>query len=670
MKKILFGMLLMGIVLVLYVPQLSAKGWEYQQSNVHDNLTSISFVDSNVGWAVGENGVILSTTDGGENWEIMRPHILDIVPGSGTSCTRICNFYSVSFLDKNNGWAAGEMHLQRLRPEDIIPDPNSFGVILFTSDGGLTWECQYPCSVWDDIVSANRPYMKKINKLFFLNAQQGWAVGEGFNYLATGDGGRTWQEESIGFWAIPEIRHTLTSTQWVSSVQGWVCGYQYNMFSPEIRSGFIAGTKDGGKTWTIDPFYPPTFAPVGAQMDLEIQLSSAWSVGEEGYIFRRGTDGWEMQSYIWPLSLPLPDFNAVGFADDNHGWIIGSHKQGFDPGAADPLEIMTIFRTDNGGEDWRYFGWNDPGKLNGIDLIGFTDAWAAGDDGRIIHYRNNEPQICFENPDPQTVYAGDIVGLNVYVKDLDGNDDIKTVSVDARSIGAGIITLKPSWQIPGDRRCVLYVGEAEVSSQASYGMHQLPIKAIDNDGASDSAVMEIFVITSWVEIQSTWAIPNPAGPDDKILLAAKVEIIAPKVEGYDDNNLPYNRIEKVSVDITELLQVDCTPDMDCIMIVEMTDPDNDGVYTYVVAPFMALPGEYKLPITAVDTLGHVAKKYLSLKICDTATCRFDIIRDGDVDGADLAHFAGYYSMIDGGGVDLLKLFAQEFGSTDCRIMPM
>ncbi len=79
------------------------------------------------------------------------------------------------------------------------------------------------------------------------------------------------------------------------------------------------------------------------------------------------------------------------------------------------------------------------------------------------------------------------------------------------------------------------------------------------------------------EYLSTWAIPNPAGVNDKILLAAEVGLIAPKRDGHDVIDVPYNQIEKVTVDIPELLHVDCRPDMDCIMIVEMTDRDGDSV---------------------------------------------------------------------------------------------
>jgi photosystem II stability/assembly factor-like uncharacterized protein len=426
--------------------EILAKGWEYQRSGVHSNLTAVSFVDDNHGWAVGENGTVLATLDGGLNWKVLSPRILDEAPTDEFPYSRMCHFRSVCFIDKKNGWVAGEMELPSVQPEEIAPIPVQFGVIFRTRDGGQTWECQYPCKVWTDIQFDSRPYVQKLNDIYFLNERYGWAVGDGFYYLTTEDGGDTWKEMPIGFWAIPETRHTLTATQWLSPQMGWVAGYQYDMFAPERRGGFIAHTEDGGETWEMDPFYPPTFAPVPALMDLEIiPLSSnselsmplGWSVGEQGAIFRSGLEGWELQVFPWPVCvtwpcISKPDFNAVEFVDDQHGWIVGSREQPFGYDSPDEEDLMTLFHTADGGDNWKHLEWNDPGKLNDIDLADGTNAWAVGDQGVILHYENHAPEICRAWAEPHTVYAGESAELYVSVKDLDGPSDIQEVVVDAQ----------------------------------------------------------------------------------------------------------------------------------------------------------------------------------------------------------------------------------------------
>jgi len=77
----------------------------------HDeDLFSVQFLDQAVGWAVGGNGTILATIDGGQNWQAQK------APTDQ-------NLFSVYFLDQTNGWAVGWS-----------------GTILATTDGGKSWE--------------------------------------------------------------------------------------------------------------------------------------------------------------------------------------------------------------------------------------------------------------------------------------------------------------------------------------------------------------------------------------------------------------------------------------------------------------------------------------------------------------------------------------------------
>lgn len=75
-----------------------------------NDLYSVYFLDSNRGWVAGSNGVIFTTSDGGNNWQRQD---------SGTRS----QLNSIYFLpDGSNGWIAGE-----------------HGLILSTNDGGATW---------------------------------------------------------------------------------------------------------------------------------------------------------------------------------------------------------------------------------------------------------------------------------------------------------------------------------------------------------------------------------------------------------------------------------------------------------------------------------------------------------------------------------------------------
>ena len=68
--------------------------------------------DANTGMIVGEAGIILQTTNGGEQW-------------NGQPTVTFNYLYGVSFTDANTGTAVGYEN----------PD----GMILRTTDGGNTW---------------------------------------------------------------------------------------------------------------------------------------------------------------------------------------------------------------------------------------------------------------------------------------------------------------------------------------------------------------------------------------------------------------------------------------------------------------------------------------------------------------------------------------------------
>ena len=111
------------------------QNWTTQATGKEDILEDIFFLDASMGWAVGENGVILHTNDGGETWKEQV---------SGTQET----LRSVRFADEKNGWAVG----------------GDFGVgaILHTSDGGKTWELE--------------DSKEKIVKVFVLDGQNVWVA--------------------------------------------------------------------------------------------------------------------------------------------------------------------------------------------------------------------------------------------------------------------------------------------------------------------------------------------------------------------------------------------------------------------------------------------------------------------------------------------------------------
>ena len=151
MKKI---SLLFIAFLLLQFTTLAQSGWVQQTSGTQANLSSVFFVNNDVGWVVCDEGTILKTTDGGSNW-------FDQI--SGTSGL----LEAVHFANSNIGWIAGSMNK---------------GIILKTTDGGTNWESQ---------LNTISPWLHSIT---ILNENTGWAVGDGGTILKTTNGGVTFIE--------------------------------------------------------------------------------------------------------------------------------------------------------------------------------------------------------------------------------------------------------------------------------------------------------------------------------------------------------------------------------------------------------------------------------------------------------------------------------------------
>src|SRR4051812_23312820 len=79
-------------------------------------LHAVQFVDPHEGWAVGDEGVVWHTIDGGRQWERQPTGVR-------------ASLRSVHFLNPYTGWVAGR--------EELTNGAGSAGVLLFTQDGGL-----------------------------------------------------------------------------------------------------------------------------------------------------------------------------------------------------------------------------------------------------------------------------------------------------------------------------------------------------------------------------------------------------------------------------------------------------------------------------------------------------------------------------------------------------
>lgn len=240
-------------------------------------------------------------------------------------------YNDVYFVDDQTGWIAGSK-------------------ILHTTNGGLNWTEQYDPTT-------------NIKGLFFLDANNGWAVGGEVDFyngdfiriiLHTSNGGDSWETQLYD----SEYSYTigaLNDIYFLDSNNGWSVG----------DKGAILHTSDGGDNWIEQT--------TGTNMELFgvafTDLNNGWAVGEDGTILST-TDGGDI--WVEEDIGTSDDLNSICFADSNNGWIAGGDYY--------PLH-GTIFHTSDSGITWNL---QDTGTgnleyiINDIWFVDETQGWAAG----------------------------------------------------------------------------------------------------------------------------------------------------------------------------------------------------------------------------------------------------------------------------------------------------
>jgi photosystem II stability/assembly factor-like uncharacterized protein len=354
--------------------------WSNQVRGITGNLSSVHFIDSHDGWAVGDSGAMFRTTNAGLDWTLQL---------TGTTA----NLTSIEFASENFGWVAGK------------------GVILHSIDRGLSWNAQ-----------TSKPNVS-YRSLCFVDSSYGWVVEDSSftaRILKTTDGGTHWSVQSsrrnmyaLQFlnrsngWLIQgvSIRHTTNGgidwftvlevdsmlSPWLNSLyfsdhnNGCVVGPGYlkispmmspRLFSPGWECGVVLQTTDGGIHWTID-----TLETVPALLAVHCTPNGyGWALGGSGAILHTTNGGheWTEQS----RSATYYPVSTIWFVDRNNGWIgSGYIELGGGMGGS-------INRTTDGGATWAR-QWveqpqHDGNPVISINFVDLMNGWALTF-GQILH---------------------------------------------------------------------------------------------------------------------------------------------------------------------------------------------------------------------------------------------------------------------------------------------
>jgi photosystem II stability/assembly factor-like uncharacterized protein len=187
-----------------WVPGTVGIQWHVLPELSQDNLTTVSFVDANVGWIASGRGRVWKTSDGGSSWSEQQQENQEFSV-----------IYDMFFLDTLNGWTAG-FHPSK------------------TTDGGLSWS------------RMTLPLEQEWRGVHFVNRNVGFLVGTTGGLLRTTNGGSSWTR----IWSTTGVM--LMSVDFVNEQEGYIVGGGIND-GAWIDSSRVLRTTDAGLTWAQEP---------------------------------------------------------------------------------------------------------------------------------------------------------------------------------------------------------------------------------------------------------------------------------------------------------------------------------------------------------------------------------------------------------------------------------
>ncbi|MEP7147081.1 MAG: YCF48-related protein [bacterium] len=365
----------------------SQSSWYWTQPRPTGNLLfSVCFTDHTTGYAAGELGTIIKTSDGGTTWTALT---------SGTDK----DLSEIFFINNTSGFAVGKD-----------------GIILATDDGG---------SIWNSRTSGVNTYLHDI---VFSDKATGYAAGLSGIILKTIDGGNKWARCKTGFNA------SLFCVSFINESTGVTGGYN-----------IILKTTNGGKTFSqLKASIYPSSAVVGISY---IDSNTIFAAGNSPHgVFYKSTNAgkeWTNSSLSLPFlfdgSIDL--VRSMSFLNKNTGFIVtdfgtilktsdggnnwfndSSFRPSYarlsvmyDISSADSLHLNisgaggTIIRSTDAGMSWFVSAGNKKTLYKDYFTDGAT-GFSVGENGTILRTENEgltwESLCKFTNKDLNALYFG------------------------------------------------------------------------------------------------------------------------------------------------------------------------------------------------------------------------------------------------------------------------
>lgn len=318
------------------------------------SLWGLSFANQSVAWAVGNDGQIIKSEDGGKSWKqksrklLAPPYFLNEKIGwrFGANILRTddggdkWNVQStnepmavrdVFSFDDSIAWAVGDRREGKGKGGLYN---KIWGEIIHTSDGWKTWTVQFNEQI------GQKGRSDRLTSVFFANADTGWVVGSKGLILHTKDAGKHWERQKTG------TSFDLRQVQFIDTKKGWAVGAKrasVDSMDSEQGEGIILYSEDSGKHWRTQLKKKDVWLERIFFVDNKIGWATGIASHGHAGIFLYTKDGGKN----WIDTGRKEYVEELFFVDKKRGWM--AVRDAF---FGETLETK-FFITEDGGKTWK-----------------------------------------------------------------------------------------------------------------------------------------------------------------------------------------------------------------------------------------------------------------------------------------------------------------------------
>jgi photosystem II stability/assembly factor-like uncharacterized protein len=303
-------------------------GWRQLAHPTTRDLFKLTFLDTARGWACGDGGVIITTTNGGANWIAQNTDI-------GTSIREIF------MLDANHGWAISWKEFQ-----DTLTFYGT--LILSTMNGGDMWTAR-------DFPVVGQYF----HTIIFFDSANGLLGGEGGKIMHTSNGGATWNDAKVDSSLF--MNFPVLNLDFYSNRLGFAMG------GAQDFAGVIWRTTNGGERWIANGISPEPIY----KLHFVDSLNIIGIVGDFdfGASMVRSTDGGQEWQYTYLGIFGQP--STMDFRTAAEGWV--------------PLGNELMVTTDT-ANTWYVHDTLGLRRIHDLVFVDSITGYAVADSGYIFKY--------------------------------------------------------------------------------------------------------------------------------------------------------------------------------------------------------------------------------------------------------------------------------------------